>query len=101
MKQRLIEIITLLRDVCKIEELEIKDETLFSESCSFLRGEKAGENRISKQTSFKKESPTFKRATSKQIAYAQQLADKKGIELKITGNESSFEISKLIESLIK
>ena len=67
--------------------------TLFSESVSCFRGEMAGKNK-----SFNKSYPT-KPATPKQIAYAQQLADKKNIDLKITGKETSLEISKIIEGL--
>jgi len=66
---------------------------LFSESVSCWRGEQAGKNK-----SFNKPYPT-KPATPKQIAYVQQLADNKKIDLKITGKETSLEISKIIEGL--
>ena len=66
---------------------------LFSESVSCWRGEQAGKNK-----SFSNSYPT-KPATDKQIAYAQQLADKKKIDLKLTGKETSLEISKIIEGL--
>lgn len=48
MEQKLIKLITSLRNVIKAEELNISDNTLFSEACSFLRGEFAGQNRFPK-----------------------------------------------------
>ena len=46
MEQKLIKIITSLRNVIKAEELNISDNTLFSEACSFLRGEFASESKF-------------------------------------------------------
>lgn len=43
MKQRIIEIITELRGVCNVEQLNVSDDILFSEAVSCYRGEKAGE----------------------------------------------------------
>lgn len=101
MKQRIIEIMKKLWDT-HIEYKQSRPETeqgyltlpyniLFSESVSTWRGEQAGKNK-----SFNK---ITKPATAKQIAYAQQLADKKKIDLKITGKETNSEISKIIEGL--
>jgi len=63
---------------------------LFSESVSCWRGEQAGKKKEQKQS---------EPATEKQVAYAQLLADKKKININITGNETKQEISKLIEEL--
>lgn len=103
MKQRIIEIMKELweahleyknsRPETEQGYLTLNYNTLFSESISCWRGEQAGKNK-----SFNKSYPT-KPATAKQIAYAQQLADNKKIDLKITGKETSLEISKIIEEL--
>jgi len=103
MKQRIIEIMKELWET-HLEYKQSRPETeqgyitlpysiLFSESVSTWRGEQAGKNK-----SFNKSYPT-KPATPKQIAYAQQLADNKKFDLKITGKETSVEISKIIEGL--
>ncbi|HUS51732.1 MAG TPA: hypothetical protein VMZ91_16310 [Candidatus Paceibacterota bacterium] len=103
MKQRIIEIMKELWET-HLEYKQSRPETeqgyitlpysiLFSESVSTWRGEQAGKNK-----SFNKSYPT-KPATPKQIAYAQQLADNKKFDLKITGKETSIEISKIIEGL--
>lgn len=41
MKPRLIEIIDELRNVIKQQEINISDDVLFREACSFMRGELA------------------------------------------------------------
>ena len=103
MKQRIIEIMKELWET-HLEYKQSRPETeqgyitlpysiLFSESVSTWRGEQSGKNK-----SCNKYYPT-KPATPKQIAYAQQLADKKKIDLKLTGKETSLEISKIIEGL--
>jgi len=103
MKQRIKEIMKELWDA-HLEYKGSRPETeqgyitlpysiLFSESVSTWRGEQAGKNK-----SYNKSYQT-KPATPKQIAYAQQLADNKKIDLKITGKETSLEISKIIEGL--
>ncbi|HUS49126.1 MAG TPA: hypothetical protein VMZ91_03120 [Candidatus Paceibacterota bacterium] len=70
-------------------------DTLFSESVLCWREEQTEKNK----TEFNN-SPT-KPATAKQIAYATQLADRNNVELKLTGDETSMEISKLIDGLLQ
>ena len=67
--------------------------TLFVEAVSCYRGEQTEKNK----KTFKKN--ITKPATNKQIAYVQKLADQKGINITITGNETSEKISKLIGEL--
>jgi len=103
MKQRLQEIMKELwethleykksRPEAEQGYLILNYNTLFSESISCWRGEQAGKNK-----GYKTNYPT-KSATDKQIAYAQQLADNKKINLSLTGKETSLEISKIIEGL--
>ena len=99
METKLIEIIKQLEKVCKECNLKVTDETLLVQACSFLRGEKAGESK--KPIEDKKNTSPKKKATDKQMAYAQKLADKKKINLKINGDESAFEISQIIKGLLK
>jgi len=94
MKQRIKEIIKTLREVLSEECLVVSHDTLFRESLCIYRGEKANQSNPKKP--FNK--PTTP-ATDKQIAYAQQLADLKNIELNLTGKETSQQISKLIDEL--
>ena len=103
MKQRLQEIMKELweshleyrksRPEAEQGYLVLNYNTLFTESISCWRGEQAGKNK-----GYKTNYPT-KPATAKQIAYAQQLADKKDISLNLTGKETGLEISKVIEGL--
>ena len=95
MKDRIKTIINELRTVVKDECLSISHDTLFTESLSVYRGEMTGKNKRGDYNS--KPKP----ATDKQIAYVQQLADKKNINITITGKETGFEISKLIKELSK
>ncbi len=94
MKKRITEIINELREVIKEECLSISHDTLFSESILIYRGEKAGEQ---KRGGYNQSGP----ATEKQIAYAQQLADKKGITINVSEKSTMGEVSKLIEDLKK
>ena len=102
MKQRIKEILKELWET-HIEFRESRPEsekgyltlgynTLFSEAVSCYRGEKAGENKKSNYNSNKP-------ATAKQIAYAQQLADKKKITVNLSEKSTSQEVSKLIKEL--
>ena len=95
MKDRIKTIINELREVVKAEGLSISHDTLFSESLSVYRGEMAGKNKRGDYNS------KPKLATDKQIAYAQQLADKKKINIQITGKETGVEISNIIKELSK
>ena len=75
MKQRIIEIITELRDVIKVEELNINDDTLFSEAVSCWRGEQVGKckNQQFKPTFQPTTRPSFVPATEKQKNYIYKL----------------------------
>jgi hypothetical protein len=94
MKNRIKEIIETLKKVRAEESLIVSDERLFKEALTCYRGEMTGKPKGEKEDKRKS-----KQATDKQIAYVQQLADKKGIEIRITGKETSYQISKLIEEL--
>ena len=96
MKQRINEIIKTLKEIIEENSLNVSYDVLFTESLSIYRGERASESRSNYQ---KKE--IERPATSKQLAYAQQLADNKKIEIKITGKETSKQISNLIKELQK
>lgn len=97
MKKRINEIIKELKEVIEENNLNVLDNTLFSEALTTYRGELINQNKSKTQ----EEEKPVRKATDKQLAYAQQLADKKGIEINITGNETTKEISKLIEELKK
>lgn len=95
MKEELTKKIQDLREVCKEEGLVISHDTLFKEACTFLRGE---------LMSKKKQSSNYnpnKKASANQLAYAQTLADKKGISISVSEDTSNKEISELIKELKK
>ncbi len=68
MKYRLITIITNLEDVCDNRKLKVTDDVLFSQACSFLRGEFAGA-RFNKKEVDSKVSNVKKPASKKQLDY--------------------------------
>ena len=49
MKIRLKEIIVKLNEVIKDSKIKVTEDNLFSEACSFLRGEYAGENNFNRR----------------------------------------------------
>ncbi len=51
MKQRLNELLRILQDFCKENNLKIDDNTLFSETISTYRGEQVGKNRFNNNLS--------------------------------------------------
>lgn len=97
MKIRIKAILKELKEVCLDEYLSVSHNVLFQEVMSCYRSEQIQKNR---EEYYKKDNLKLKEpATDKQIAYAQQLADNKNIDLKITGKETKEQISKLIEEL--
>jgi hypothetical protein len=51
MKQRLNELLKILQDFCKENNLKVDDNTLFSETISTYRGEQVGKNRFNNNLS--------------------------------------------------
>jgi len=95
MKQRIKELIKELKETeqelqKEIPNFFISNDTIFHEALTCYRGELAYKSKQPNKT---------KLATEKQIAYVQKLADQKGINITITGNETSEKISKLIREL--
>jgi len=95
MEQRINQIISSLKKVVKEQGLTISDERLFSEALTCYRGEEAGKPRKGERVVKDSSKP----ATAKQLAYVQKLADENNFDLKLTGKETSIEISKIIEGL--
>lgn len=97
------EIIKELREVCQEECLVISHETLFEQACTFLRGEQMSNQKQQNANfnSWKKPMTNPRPATDKQLAYLQQLADSKNINIEVRKDMTSQEVSKLIEELKK
>lgn len=83
MKNRLIEIINVLKQVKKDLNLDLSDSTIFQEACTFARGERIEENKRENYSNNKKvqNNPT----TSQNKAIQEEPTDKQIIKLKAIG----------------
>jgi hypothetical protein len=106
MEQRLIQIITNLRNACRAEDLNISDNTLFSEACSFLRGEFAGESRKiqspNNTKNFNKSPAPANSPTPAQLSLLKKNESRlKKMNIEISSIKTKLEASKIIDGLIK
>ena len=63
MEKQLQEIILKLKETIDKLGMEISEEVIFKESCSFLRGYYAGQNKTDSKQEAKKEKPTEKQVS--------------------------------------
>lgn len=92
---KLNEIVTNIKEIEKENKLKFSDDTVLHEAMKLFISNKISEDK--KQT----EAKPIKKATAKQIAYIQELADKKEKSIKINPNLTTIEASKMIEELKK
>jgi hypothetical protein len=100
MEQELIKIINHLQNVCKVEELNISDNTLFTEACTFLRGEYACNSR-SKIIVKNESSPKVVGPSERQLALLRKNESRlKAMNIELSSINTRLEASKLIDKLI-
>lgn len=99
MINELIRIVEDLRKVVKQQNLNVSDDNLFTNACQFLRGEYASQNRPQK-FNWKEQPKEDKKASEKQIAYIQSLADRQNKDITISKDMTSLEAKKIIEELL-
>ena len=94
MKQRIIEIIDELRKVIKQQEMNISDDTLFSEALSTYRGEMAGMSKKTAQKPIYEELDALQKPTQKQIDFLK----KHQVKIPKTKQEATLMIKNYIEN---
>ena len=98
MINRLVEIGEQIRGFIKQSDLNISDDVFLTEVMTTYRGELASQSRPNYKLDWEKKQEV-KKASEKQIAYIQNLADQKGKDIKISKDLTYIEASKMIEEL--